>query len=543
MVSRAARNSLKLSFLTVISRVLGLVRDHYQAVFFGTGSIATAWEVAYMLPNMLRNLLAEGVMSQAFIPIYSSALKKSEEDGKRAASIVLGFLLISLGILVVIGVLIFPYLIPLYIGKSKEEASLTIELAQIMFVFIMSASLTAILSGISNTHERYVFPALSPILLNVVFISVFLVLLQLSLTDIGNVRVLAVAVLVGGFLQFILQAIYLYFKRSWPGFRISFNDPVVHKVFLLMAPAVLGAGIFQFNQLLDIAIASYFIPEDVGAIPALRYAHRLIQLPTGIIGVAISTAILPALVRSIRDESGENLSKKNGEELMSAISFSLYLTVPAAIGLFLLGPQILDLLFYGGAWDSDSSRETFFALLFYAPGIPFYSINKIATSSFYAYQDTRTPVKILLRVVPINFILNVSLVHFLFQGGIALSTAVTAILHSSILLYYLQKRMGKLPFQKLLSEIGKMTPLWILVSVYLLIQTMVLGPWINESGSTVASWLNSPVIPRFQGMMHVFLGFFVSLGLYFGLSRVLKPSPMYILLGALNRKQTLRQGK
>ena len=277
------------------SRILGLIRDHYQAVFFGTGPLATAWEIAYMFPNMLRNLLADGVLSQSFVPIYSESLKKSKEEADRVAGIIISFLFLFLLILVGTGIAIFPAVLPFYAGKSPEESALLIELSQVMFVFILTASLTAMFSGISNTHLLFSVPALSPILLNIVLIGGYLILDPLHLDGESNARYLSRVVVVGGFLQLSFQMFYVWRKGHWPKFSLNIRDPALKKIFSLMAPAAIGASLFQLNQLLDIAIAGYFIPEEAGAVPGLRFAHRLIQLPTGIIGVALSTSILPAL--------------------------------------------------------------------------------------------------------------------------------------------------------------------------------------------------------------------------------------------------------
>lgn len=529
-MSRAVRNSIKLSFFTIISRVLGLVRDHFQAVFFGTGAIATAWEVAYMLPNMLRNLLAEGVMSQAFIPIYSEAMKESEQEAKRRASVVLGFLLIGLIFIVLIGILIFPYLLPVYTGKTRDEASLMILLARIMFIFIMTASLTAILSGIQNTRNEFTLPALSPILLNIVMITGFLVLNDQDAGSKENAVTLSMFVVAGGFLQFLLQTVFLKHRGWWPGFSFHFRDPVLKKVFSLMAPAVLGASLFQINQLTDIAIASYFIPEEVGAIPALRYAHRLIQLPTGIIGVALSTAILPALVEAMR----QNRHDGNGTELVTALSFSLFLTVPAGIGLFFLGPDILNLLFYGGAWSVDSTHQTWGALMFFVAGVPFYSANKILTSSYYAYQDTRTPVRFLMIVVVINFLLNLTLVHWLQQGGIALSSSITAAINSNLLLFGIRNRIGTIPWKKLFLTLLSLSRLWISISVLLWLLSRYAWGWL-DSYTILIPGFTGELAPRYEGLVRTVAGVGMTIIVYISMSILLRVEQVDVFLSILRR--------
>ena len=455
-MSRTARNSLKLSLFTMLSRVLGLVRDHFQATFFGTGAVAAAWEIAYMLPNMLRNLLAEGVLSQAFIPIYGAALKEGEEKGKEAAGAVIAVLALFLTGLVATAILIFPFFIPVYVDQDPNQAGLEIYLSQVLFGFILSASLTAILSGIAQTHQHFSFPALSPILLNLVFIAGFLILRPLDMSQEGNASALAWIVLGGGLLQILLQAGYVYFHGWWPRLKLAWKHPALRKVLTLMAPAVLGARLFHINQLMDIVLASYLI-DDTGAIPGLRFAHRLIQLPTGIIGVALSTAILPTLVAAMKSDGSDD----NGQELVSAISFSLFLTVPAGLGLYLLGPFIIHLLFSGGEWTVDSTLTTWHALQFYCIGVPFYSMNRILTSSFFAYQDTKTPVRILAGTVAVNLSLNLILIPFLAHGALALSTTTTSFLNCLALLYFLRRKIHRIPWGDLLARIQALLPMWI----------------------------------------------------------------------------------
>ncbi|MFN3245922.1 MAG: lipid II flippase MurJ, partial [Leptonema sp. (in: bacteria)] len=179
-MSKSARSSLKLTLMTLISRVLGLFRDHFLARFFGTGIIATYWEIAYMLPNMLRNLFAEGILSQAFVPVYSESLKVSEEKAKKDSGKIILFLSLVLSIIVFLGILSFPYLLPYYVGKPKEEIGLLILLAQILFGFIAFISLSSIFSGILYTHQKFTIPTLTPIFLNIEFIFTFLVFLVLS---------------------------------------------------------------------------------------------------------------------------------------------------------------------------------------------------------------------------------------------------------------------------------------------------------------------------------------------------------------------------
>ncbi|MBI3394327.1 MAG: murein biosynthesis integral membrane protein MurJ [Spirochaetia bacterium] len=529
-MSETARSSIKLSILTVGSRVLGLVRDHYQAVFFGTGAISAAWEIAFMLPNMLRNLLAEGVLSQSFIPIYSLALKGGEEEARRVAGVIMSFLFFLLLFLVIAGIAFFPILLPLYTGRTGSDAELLVYLSQVMFGFIMTASLTAVLAGMSNTHGYFTVPALSPILLNIIYIVSFLALDPMGLGAERNARILAWSVLGGGVVQLGVQALFVKKHGHFPALTLSFQDPALKQIFSLMAPAVLGASMFHLNQLMDIALASYMIPEDRGAVPGLRYAHRLIQLPTGIIGVALSTAILPALVGAIR----KNELHKNGQELVGALSFCLFLTVPAGLGLFFLGTPIINLLFFGGAWDARSTAMTWDALRFYTLGVPLYSINKILTSSFFAYQDTRTPIRVMMTIVPINFVLNVVLIQFLFQGGLALSTSISAFLTASVLLLKLSKRM-EIPYAAFALSVVRQIPLWAGLGIFLLLLEGPAAAWLDNWGHLISH--KSHLSARYVGLIHVVAGGVVGGILYLSAGHFLRLPEMAVLTGFVQRRR------
>ena len=515
-MSAVARSSLRLSFFTMVSRLLGLVRDHFQAVFFGTGPIAAAWEIAYLLPNMLRNLLAEGVLSQSFIPIYSHGLRESEAAAREAAGVIIAFLFCFLLVFVAFAIAIFPYVLPAFAGRAVGEPTLLIQLSQVVFVFILTASLTAIFAGISNAHLMFSIPALSPILLNLVFIATFVSLGELQLSPEANARVLAYSVVAGGVLQLSFQAYYVYACGLWPTIRLRFRHPALRRLFALMAPAVVGASVFHLNQLMDIAIAGWFIGPEHGAVPGLRFAHRLIQLPTGIVGTALSTAILPALSAALRNPQA--VRGQNARELMAALSFGAFLTVPAAVGLLLLGPAIIDLLFFGGSWDASSSATVWKALWLYAFGVPFYSTNKILTSSFYAYMDTRTPVRIMLTVVPVNLAMNLVLVGPLLHGGLALSTSLCAMLTCFLLVRALEKRMGPMPLRALAIRLGKQAlPLSVMAGL-LLLAAWQSEVWAEPLVGRLRALLPTQPLPRLRGLVLVGLAMPVGMAAYFALA-------------------------
>ena len=542
-MSKSARSSLKLTLMTLISRVLGLFRDHFLARFFGTGIIATYWEIAYMLPNMLRNLFAEGILSQAFVPVYSESLKVSEEKAKKDSGKIILLLSLVLSIIVFLGIMSFPYLLPYYVGKPKEEIGLLILLAQILFGFIAFISLSSIFSGILYTHQKFTIPTLTPIFLNIEFIFTFLVFLVLShwyKIDVETIAIiLAIMVLLGSFLVLAFQY-YFVKKYGWdPEFEFSlqiFSDPVIKKLFFLVAPAILGASIFQLNQLMDVFLASYFVNVE-GAIPALRFAHRLIQLPTGLIGVAISTTILPIIASYIRNNESY---EKSGEELIYAIRFSLFLTVPATIGLFILAPWIVHFLFSGGLWDLRSTFITLWALQFYVLGIPFYSTNKILTSTYYAFQDTKTPVKILIVVVVMNLLLNVLFIPFFQHGGLALSTSLSAFINTVLLFLFLKKKSINIPYKELLSFVRNIVLLIFVLMVYLYFVDKLFYFPLEENRFSLSFLLTHDfkqvdVPHRIEALKVLLVGILGSLILYFTLAKIFLKKEFMVILSIFKK--------
>jgi putative peptidoglycan lipid II flippase len=420
----SATKSLALSFYTFLSRILGLIRDHYMAVTFGTGWVASAFSIAYRLPNMYRNLLAEGTLSQSFMPIYSDAEKESKEEAAKVSGTVLTFLFTILSIFVAIFIIIAPYLLPLLVGGTKDYQDLVIKLSLILFILIMTASLSSIYMAISNTHQRFFVPSLSPIILNFSYIFVFIFIINNYLEMIDKVTILCYGIVIGGIVQLLVQSFYVRSKGYSPRLNFQWKHSAIKKIFSLMIPAVIGGGFYQISLLVDIFLANYIQNKNpgLGAVVSLDYSQRLIQFPTGIIGVALATTILPSLLASLKKDEKEKIPS----ELMSVLQFSLFLTLPAALGFLILGRSIIDSIFFGGKWGYESTDSTLKALRFYALAIPFFSLNKILTSSYYAFKDTKTPLKINMISFSVNIILNILLMNFLKHAGLALSSAISA---------------------------------------------------------------------------------------------------------------------
>ena len=500
-MSDTPKNSLKLSSLTIFSRILGLIRNHYQAIFFGTGPVAFAWEMAMFLPGTIRNLLVEGSLAQAFVPVYARSLEHSQERAQRTASIVIGVVCVMSLLVMLFCALGFPYLLPIITQQTRSQADFMVYLSWLLLLFMLPASLTAVLAGIANTHRHFVMPALSPILLN---LGLLLGFLSLDLGDDAkyNAQILAYVFIASAVIQLLIQYIYLWRNGFCPKFSLNVKHPAFRQIFQLVIPAILSTAVFHINQIIDIIIASYFIPLELGAVPALRFAHRLVQLPTGIVGVALSTAILPILSHYLVKKQEENKYK----ETIDALHFSLFLTVPAVLGLFFLGEDIINVLFYGGQWDLHSTQVTWEALRFYILGIPFYSLNKIMVAIFFAFKDTKVPMRAMIIATICNFLLNLSLVQVMQHSGIALSTAITAAIYFLQMLLCLQTKYIRLSLLSFLAFLKRNLGLWLVLLLFLFALNTYFADYLREFGILCMHWLGADEIVRYQALPKVMVG-------------------------------------
>ncbi|TGK14477.1 murein biosynthesis integral membrane protein MurJ [Leptospira stimsonii] len=527
-MSNAASRSIALSFYTFLSRILGLVRDHFMAVSFGTGMVASAFSVAYRLPNMFRNLLAEGTLSQSFMPLYAESGKISEEEAKVMSGAVLSFLFFVLSLLVGVMFLFSPLFLPILVGGTKEYSNLVIELTYILFFLIVTASLSAIFMAISNSKNRFFVPSLSPIILNLSYLFVFIGLFPFISDLHDRVIVLCSAIVTGGLIQFLVQAWFVWKKGDLPKINWNWKHPAIKKIFRLMIPAALGGGFYQLSLLVDIFLANWVQNHNpgLGAVVSLDYAQRLVQLPTGIIGVALATTILPALLQSLKNERWSEL----GTELSAALEFAIFLTVPAAIGMSLLSGPILDSIYYGGKWDHLATHTAVLPLVFYSIAIPFFSINKILISSYYAFQDTKTPLKIQSASFTINIILNLSLVWFLKHSAIALASAISASITFLLLGFLLKKHRVEFPWFSLLKKVSKMILPFFILGTYLIFHNLFLySPILNYLEERGISYAQASRINLCIVILPAMILFFVS-------SLVFRVEGIYLLVNRFRKK-------
>jgi len=421
---------------TLLSRLLGFVRDMVIAGRFGAGMRADAFFVAFRLPNMLRELLGEGALSAAFIPLFTAKLAAHGRDEARAlAGRVLGTLVVALILVVLAGVVTAPLLIRVQapgFAATPAKLALTIALAQLMFPYLLCIGVAALLMGILNAFDHFATPALAPTMLN---LGLIVATLALAPRLAEPAFALAVGVLVGGVAQLLIQLPPLR-RLGAPGpVRVALRDPEVRRIGRLMLPGAIGLAITQVNQVLGTLLAS-FLGE--GSVAHLYYAFRLVQLPIGVVGVALATAALPPLARAV----AAGATAEARATFVAALRMALFLTLPALVGLVVFAPAILRLLFERGAFGPEATLATAAALRCYALGLACYVANRVAVPVYHAHQDTRTPVRYGAVAVGCNLMACVVLMGPLGAAGIAAATAVGSAVNSLLLFRGLRTRLG-----------------------------------------------------------------------------------------------------
>jgi len=447
--SRLVRAASIYTFGILISRILGVGREIAIAYFLGTSAAADAFFVAFRLPNLWRRLFAEGSLAIVFVPVFTEHLLKSKKEAIKLARIVitlLGVILLGLSFL---GVIFAPLLINLIAPGFSDfptKFSLAVNLTRIMFPYVFFICLTALFIAILNSLGYFAAPAFCYAFLN---ISMILSLFVAHILGLVPVYCLAIGVIVGGILQLGLQLPFLYkegfsFKPLWQ------KHPALKRIFTLMGPAVVGAAVYQLSIFINTILAS-FLPE--GSISYLYYADRLVQFPLALFAFSFGTASLPTL--SAQAVKNDLESFKN--TLCFGFQTVFFFILPASIGLIVLGNSIITILLERGAFSPASTKATMQALFFYAIGLPFFSALRLLTTAFYAFQDTKTPVKISVICLFLNAILGLILMRPLKHAGLALTTSIVSGLNVFILLYFLRKKIKPLFSIDFWLALGKTT--------------------------------------------------------------------------------------
>jgi putative peptidoglycan lipid II flippase len=441
-----------ISGLTLVSRILGLLRDAICLRYFGAG-IWHYFTLAFMIPNLFRRLFGEGALSAALIPIYTEKLQQDEKAAHTLAQAVVTLLIMLLAGLTLLG-LGFIYLY-WHWSDHQYKTWLVLCLAAIMLPYMILICTVAVIGGLLNVHRHFAAPAAAPILLNLCIIASIYFLTPLFGVDRWNqIFAVAVAVIIAGIMQLLLQ--YPALKKAKLNLNLNFHFANVglNKLFKLMAPMVLGLSVVQINTLMDSLIAFFFsatpesgptftllgreftYPVIEGSLSYLYCAQRLYQFPLGIFAVALATAIFPLLsVHAVQNDLAA-FSKS----LRQGLRMVFFISLPATVGIILIRTPLVRIIFEGKEFTSYDTSQTAWTLLFYSLGIASYSLQQIVVRAYYSFQDSVTPVKVALYMVGLNFILNLILIWFLATGGLALATAICATIQVSILLVLLIKR-------------------------------------------------------------------------------------------------------
>ncbi|WP_251979135.1 murein biosynthesis integral membrane protein MurJ [Salinicola avicenniae] len=434
------RSGMVVSTMTLVSRVLGLVRDVVIAMLLGAGSGADAFFVAFKIPNFMRRLFAEGAFNQAFVPVLSEyATQRTRAEVRELLDAVAGSLGFVLVLITALAIAASPWLVWVFAPGFQSDPgklALTAEMLRLTFPYLLLISLTAFAGSVLNTWERFAVPAFTPVLLNLCLIGSAMWLTPLMRDPALG---LAWGVLIAGAAQLLFQLPFLarlgLTPRPWPNFRHA----GVRRILALMAPALFGVSVSQINLLLDTVLASFLVS---GSVSWLYYSDRLVELPLGVFGIAIATVILPALSKRHAEQSREHFSHM----LDWALRMVLLIGLPSALALVLLAEPLLVSLFHYGAMTDHDVVMAARSLRAYALGLLAFMLIKVLAPGYYARQDTRTPVKIGVVAMFANMVLNLALIVPLAHAGLALATALSAFLNAGLLGLGLRRR-GVLTFQ------------------------------------------------------------------------------------------------
>ena len=429
----------KFSSATLISRVLGYLRDASVAYFFGGSGVTDVFYTAFRASNLFRRLLGEGALASAFVPVFSRVLKdESRPEVQRFLSALTASLCAVLAAVTLGGMVFAPQITRLIapgFSADPEKFALTVKLTRWIFPFFFFISLAALLSGVLNSLKRFFLPAVSPAMLSVAEIGYLFIFMRHYPPD-AQIVGLAVAVVAGGALHFLVQVPALFKEGFSLKLLWEWRHPRSVEVGRLMIPAVIGLSVDQVNAFVD-TICATFLAE--GSVTALYNSNRLMQLPLALFGIAVATASLPTL----SEHSAEKDRGVFGRTLGDSLSMVLFSVTPAAVGLLVLGRPIVKLLFEHGRFTSFATDLTTRALWGYALGLVAYSAVKVLANAFYAIREPGVPVRAAAFCMTVNVALNLVLMGPFGVGGLALATAVSSWLNAAILFRFLARRLGK----------------------------------------------------------------------------------------------------
>ncbi len=500
---------------TFSSRVLGFIRDMVLARLFGATPAADAFFVAYRIPNLLRELFAEGSMSSAFIPVFTEyQTLRTKREAWELASAMFTTLLTVVTLITVVGVLAAPWIVWVLAPGFHDEPyklAMTTLLTRIMFPYLLFISLAALAMGILNSLRAFAAPAFSPVFFNIFIIGCALILSPTLPEPIVGV---AIGVVAGGAAQFAMQLPGLSLRGMLFGWRFQPRHPGVRRVGALMVPSLVGLSATQVNITISTIMASFF----AGGPTYLFYGMRLIQFPLGIFGVALATAILPTM--------SAQAARGSLEELRATLGFGLrmilFIILPAMLGLILLRVPIVHLFFEHGVFSAAATVATAAAVLCYAVGLWAFAGVRIIAAAFYSLQDTTTPALAAVATVVTNLVMSLLLMGPLRHAGLALATAVAAMVNVGILVFVLNRRLGGVDW----SSIGR-SAVRALVAV---VPVVLACLWVAgmEVWTREGEWMAKAV------MLTVGIG--LSVTGYVGAHALMRSDELEVLWGMVSRK-------
>lgn len=508
------------------SRLLGLAREQIFAALFGAGWGMDAYNMAFRAPNLLRDLFAEGALSVAFVTVFSKIItERGTEDAWVLARKMATLTLVFMSLVVLVGILCSGELIAVLAqGFDAPKAAFTVLLTQVMFPFILLVSLAALAMGMLNARNVFGVPAMASSFFNLGSIVSGVIAAWLIDPTFGPKALIGMAIgtVFGGFLQLAVQ--FPSLRKVGFKFRPDFGwfDPDVRRVLLIMLPAVVAASAVQVNVMVNSMFASYL--QD-GAVSWLSYAFRLMQLPLGIFGVAIATVTLPAVSRIA---AGGDMAHFR-QTLSKALRLALFLTLPATVGLVLLGPEIIGLIYERGRFGHNDTLQAGAALQFYAVGLMAYACIKVLSPAFYALDRKWTPMVVSFVAIGINIVLNWQLTFKMGMGhrGLALSTGLAAVTNFVMLFLLMRQAAGGMNSGPLLGSFARM----------LLAAAGLAGAcWAGQQ--FLGPWLNSPhFVARLWSLLALIA---VGAAVYFGLAALFRIDEAHDALAIVKRKISRR---
>jgi putative peptidoglycan lipid II flippase len=447
---RIVRSAGIVAAATLLSRVTGLVRETVMARLFGAGTAYDAFLLGFRLPNLTRDLFAEGALSSSFVPVFTRSLtQKGKADAARLFNLVATALILAVGAFCALGMIFSPQLVGLMAPGFKEvpgKFELAVLLSRIMFPFLLLVALAAQAMGVLNACDRFAVPTLASTFFNVGSVAFGLLFgwVAAASLGLGMVHSMAIGIVFGGALQLFWQVPSLVREGFAYRPRIDFSDPGLRQVFKLMGPAILGNAAVQINVLVNTNFASGITDAQGhvmnGPVSWLTYAFRFMQLPVGIFGVAIASASLPEVSRSAASGRMDEFRVT----VARALGLVLLLTIPSSVGLFVLRETMVGAVYEWGHFLYSDTRQTGLAVACYAVGLSGYCVSKILTPSFYALNDARTPMLVSVSSIAVNFAVASTMVRFsgLGHAGLALATSAVSIFGAIALALILRMRLG-----------------------------------------------------------------------------------------------------